>query len=349
MAESHFIRTVTYGGYDKADVVRRLDSLYERIFGLERELRETKLLLEASGKGEDIRECADSLLAEERDMLAKAQAENETLTVELEAAKADNKKYESEIRKLKASVEEAGKQLNEANTKLAASGSGDDAAALSTVFIEAKKSADMLESAAREKAGQLESSAAEAAEKSIAHANDESAVIINDAECRAAEIIADAKNAAEEMAAAYVNMRASILSKMLALGQQLGDFKDALMKFEENGVGNLYECEELLEQTQKTLNEGGVPEFREAVKYEPEYPERPVRKADLESEESKKRKSGLDRLRQMAESLAASKGKDVAPAAETEDAQDKDDDTKKGGKIDLAALAKKAKSLTDEQ
>ena len=33
MAESHFFRTVTYGGYDKADVLRRIDSLNEDIFG----------------------------------------------------------------------------------------------------------------------------------------------------------------------------------------------------------------------------------------------------------------------------------------------------------------------------
>ena len=358
MADSRFISTVTYGGYDKADVVRRLDSLYERIYGLENELRETRLLLDSTKNGEEIRSAVDTILAQDRDALTQAQVKNEELTLSMQTAEETIRKNQAEIRKLKASLEETAAELSEANKKLAAAKSDDDAAALSAVFIEAKRSADMLESTAKEKADQLEKAAAEAAEKSIAHANDESAIIINDAQRKAAEIIADAKNAAGEMETAYVNMRATIFSEMSSLGQQLADFKDALMKFEEDGVGNLYKCEELLDKTQETLKEGGIPEFREDVKYAPEYPERPRRKADLESEEMKKRRSGLDKLRQMAESLTGSKDNaedlppqenETAPAADkNEDAQD-NNSSKKSGKTGLSDLMNKAKALKDDQ
>ena len=350
MEVSRFIRTVTYGGFDAADVIGRLDHLYERIYGLESRLRETDQLLESSDKGEDIKAAAETILAEEREKLTQVQVMNEELSVKLNAAEEKNKRYEAEIKKLKSSLEETSAKLTDANTKLAAAGSEDDTAALSAVFIEAKRSADMIETAAKEKADQLEIASAEAAERAIACANDEGAVIIHDAQRRAAEIIADAKNAAGEMETAYNNMRASIFEKMVSLGQQLSGFKDAIMKFEENGVGNLYECEELLDQTQKTLNEGGIPEFKEAEKFAPDYPERPKRTADLTSQDSKKRKDELDRLRKMAESLTSSKESSEAPKKAEEapgESSDKEADNK-NSKSGLADLLKQARSLKDK-
>ena len=40
MAESRFIRTVTFGGFDRTDVIRRLESLNGQIYDLKNELRE---------------------------------------------------------------------------------------------------------------------------------------------------------------------------------------------------------------------------------------------------------------------------------------------------------------------
>ncbi|MDO4863885.1 MAG: plectin [Ruminococcus sp.] len=375
MAEARFIKTVTYGGYDKAEVIRRLEYLNEQVFSLKNELRETKLLLESSKNGKEIQKSIETVLAGERAKLTEVQVQNDTLSTKLKASEDRNRKNEEEIKRLNASLEEVNAKLADANAQLATAQSEDEALALSTVFIEAKKSADMLESSAREKAEQLEKSAAEAAEKSIAYANDEGAVIIHEAECRAAEIIAEAKNAASEMETAYDNMRSSVLSKMTALGEQLGDFKEALMKFEENGVGNLYECEELLKKTEDTLTEGGIPVFREPSKVAPEYPERPKRKADLDSADSQKRRNELDKLRQMAESISGGSDKEKAPEAApeaAEEAKPSDNDASdnsvtadnssnnsgnndssdrnrpKSGKIDLATLAKQAKALNEK-
>jgi hypothetical protein len=137
------------------------------------------------------------------------------------------------------------------------------------------------------------------------------------------------------------------------------------MKFEEEGVGNLYKCEELLGKTEETLKEGGIPEFKEHEKVAPEYPERPARKADPDEADAQKRKHGLDKLRQMAESMTTSKENAEAapeqaaekkaetpePAAEKEaekSDKDKGDDKKKSGKLDLAAIAKQAKALNNK-
>ena len=53
MAEPRFIKTVTFGGYDKESVVRRMEFLNTQIHDLRNELRETKLLIEAYKKGSD--------------------------------------------------------------------------------------------------------------------------------------------------------------------------------------------------------------------------------------------------------------------------------------------------------
>lgn len=354
MAESRFIKTVTYGGYDKADVIRRLESLSGQVFGLKNELRETKFLLESSENGKDIQESINTALAEERAKLTELQTENDKLSTELKAAEDSNKKYEEEIKKLTASLADAEAKLRDANTQLAASKSEDEALALSAVFIEAKKSADMLESSAKEKAEKLEKSAAEAAEKSIAYANDEGAAIIYEAECKAAEIVADAKNSSSAAEGSYDDMRASLLSKVAALSEQLSSFREAIKKVGEDSSGSLGECEKLLKNTEDKLKEGGAPEHKGPVKYDPEYPERPDRIAKLDAEDAQKRKNELDKLRLMAESINGNKGKapdDKAAAAEEEkghDSNSSNSDNNKGGKIDLAALAKQAKSLKNK-
>ena len=51
MAEARFIKTVAFGGYDKAGVIRRMEYLNTQVHDLRNELRETKLLLEAYKKG----------------------------------------------------------------------------------------------------------------------------------------------------------------------------------------------------------------------------------------------------------------------------------------------------------
>ncbi len=353
MAGAHFLRTVTYGGYDKADVLRRIDSLNEELFGLKNELRETKLLLESSKEGRDIRESIETVLAEERAKLTEAQVYSEELAVKLETAEDENKKYEEEIKKLKASLEAADSKLTEVNTQLAAAKADDEAAALSSVFIEAKKSANMLEDAAKEKAEEIESSAAAAAERAVAYANDESKMIIYEAECKAAEIIANAKNVAEsQKRTALYSARESVLTKLSELGGQLGELKAALDSFKESSADSISGCEELLGKTEEAFRTSGDTEPEEAVRFAPEYPERPVRTAPLESEEKPTKKTEPETALSEEES-AAEKLETAADGDEADDnteASDngKSNNTGKNGKIDLAALVKQAKALKEK-
>ncbi len=361
MAESHFIKTVTFGGFDKNEVIRRLEYLNTQMFSTQNELRENKLLIEGYKKGTSAEENFEAVLAEERAKLTEIQVQNDTLATKLKAAEEDNRKYEQEIKQLHEKLTAINDKLTSANNQLTAAQAGDEALALSAVFIEAKKTADMLESAAKQKAQEIESESKKAAEKSITFANDEAANIINEAERKAAEIIAKAKNNASDMDKANDNLRATVLDKVLSLGKQINDFKDAIMKFEEMGVGNLYECEELLRVTEATLKEGGTPVFEAPKHYAPEYPEPPKKQFDFDSEDKEKRNNALDKLRQMAESIGNKTKSEDAESGKIKEAEEKpaeekaDDkkndasDKKKGGKIDLAALAAQAQALNKKK
>lgn len=359
MAEARFIKTVTFGGFDKNEVIRRLEYLNTQVFDLKNELRETKLLLDGYKKGTDSEKNSESVLAGERAKLTEVQVQNDTLTTKLKASEEDNRMYEAEIESLNKKIEELNDQLAAANSKLAAANAGDEALALSAVFIEAKKTADMLELSAKEKADKISAESKTAAEQTIAIANDEADSIINEAERKAAEIIAEAKNNASKMESASENLRASVLAKVKVVGTQLNDFRDALMKFEEQGVGKLYECEELLNTTENTLKEGGVPVFKEPEEFDPEYPDKPKKRFDPNKEEQEKRKSELDKLRQKAASIGKdnkSEQADTKPGEVKSDdakkeepqAENKSDENKKEekkGKLDLAALAAQAQAL----
>ena len=174
-------------------------------------------------------------------------------------------------------------------------------------------------------------------------------MIIYEAECKAAEIIADAKNSSSAAGSSYNNMRSSLISKVTALSEQLSSFRDAVAKFGEDSVGSLSECEDMLKKAENVLNEGGAPEVGEPERVAPEYPERPDRTARLDAEDAQKRRDGLDKLRQMADSISGNKEKTPeaeAPKTENKKPEDNSGSGKnKSGKIDLAALSKQANAL----
>jgi len=182
MAEARFIKTVAFGGYEKSEVIRRLEYLNTQVYDLKNELRETKLLLDAYKKGSDAEKANESVLSGERAKLTQVQVQNETLTTKLKATEEENKNYEQQVKELSSSVAELTEKLKATQDKLAAAQSGGDAAALSQVFIEAQKSADMLVNNAKAEAEKLTSDAKTAAETTIADANDEAAQIVFEAE-----------------------------------------------------------------------------------------------------------------------------------------------------------------------
>lgn len=343
MAESRFIRTVTFGGYDKGDVDSRLDYLYSQVYDLKNELRATKLINAKLKDGADADAAENSVLANERMKLTELQVKNETLSEKLKSTDDDNKKKEEELVVLRAQVKELSEQLNEANTKLSAASNGGDAAMFGVVFAEAQKSANMIIATAKQQAEDLEADSKKLAENMVADANNKASKIVYDAETRAAKIEADSKNDAANMSAASENMKATMLNDLNKIGLEVAKLKQVLVDFEESGLGKISESEKLLDDTKAELMAGGVPVFKEPQMVDPVLPDAPeYQKIDNSyvtgtDEKTKKNNEELDKLKAMADSIGGNGEK----SKKSED-KDKAEDA---GAIDLASLAKQAAAI----
>lgn len=376
MAETRFIKTVAFGGYDRAEVIRKLEFLNTQVYELKNELRETKLIMEAYKKGTEQEKVHESVLAGERTKLTSVQVQNETLTTKLRATEDENKKLGKDLEDANAEMAKLKKELEDANSKLTALQSGSDAAALSAVFIEAQKSANSLVENAQTQAAELEEKSKQTAIEIVEEADDAAAKIIYEAEKNAAITNADALNKAEEMKVASNNLRAVMLEDVKQLSKEITAIKTALEDFQENGTKKIAESEKMLEQTQSKLTEGGVPTYKVPQSYEAEIPEPPETKKSAKKAESKS-SSKLDELAKMANSIdskgqkgasgsladlnkqaqAIESGKKAGygmnldqlakQAADTlgENSSKKNSANKKSGSVDLAELAKQAASL----
>lgn len=340
MAESRFIRTVVFGGYDKGDVDKKFDYLYSQYYEMKNSLRETKLLLNKYKEGADDKEAVDSVLANERTMLSALQVTNENLTEKNKSMENDLKAKEQENEELKARVEQLEKELNDANNKLAAT-EGGDSAMLSVVFAEAQKSANMIISTAKQQAEDLEANSEKLALNTVDDANNKASKIIYDAEVEAAKITADAKNDQASMEVASGNLRASMLSDISKVGVEIAKLRKLLDDFDKSGMAVLTQSEEMLDSTQRELLAGGVPMFKEPELVEAKLPEEPKYKeidntypsGEVKKDEDKEKKNReLDKLKSMADAIGG--GKAAAPKEE-----------KPAKKHDLSSLKKQAAEL----
>ena len=365
MAESRFIKTVTFGGYEKVGVIRKMEYLESQVHDLSNKVTEARLLLDAYKKGTDAEKAQETVLSNERARLTQVQVQNDTLTTKLKATEDENRGYVQEIKDLKASIEKLEKELKTANDTITALNADSEAAAISNVFIEAQKSASMLDESARSKCAALEEKSKALAQSIIEEANVEAEQIVYEANKSAKEIVADAQNQSEQMKAASNNLRASVLNEVKALKSDLTAMQNALKAFRENGSEKLTAAGQLLDQTEAALEKDGVPVFKEPKHYEPQISEPPMRLSEklrenaCTEEDKQKKQQELDKLKQMAASLGGNVIKDIeennetteesspdvpdvdteAPKAENENSE------KKGGAIDLAAIAAKANAI----
>ena len=343
MAETRFIRTVVFGGYDKGDVDKKLDYLYNLFFDSKNKLREAKLLLDKMKEGAGQDDALDSVLAGERAKLTELQVKNENLIEKVRSLGDELTRRDQELQTLKAQLAEAQAQLGEAQAKLASEGGANSGAMLNVVFQQAQSSASLIVSTAQKQASDLESDSKKLAENTITDANNKAKMIIYDAETKAAQITAEAEEKSAAMDVASGNIKATVLSEVEKMSIELAKFKAIFDDFGTTGADMLSQSRELLDNAVVSLTTGGVPVFREPESFEAELSERPMLDdidetyltggdVDvIEEPEPEKKNDALQKLREKAASLGGgdSKGSD-----------------KKGGKkVDLGELAKKAKAM----
>lgn len=347
MAETRFIKTVVFGGYDKADVDKKLDYFYNQYYDMKNELRETKLMLAKLREGSDEAAAHDSVLANERAKLTEFQVKNEAMSEKLKSTDDDNKAKEKEIADLKERLKIAEDALSDANSKLAAAANGGDANMLGVVFAEAQKSANMIISQAKQQADTLESDSNKLAENMVKDANNKAAKIIYDAEVKAAELSASAENKAADMDVASGNMKATMLTEVTKIGAEVEKLKKLFDDFEASGLKMVADSKKLIDDTKAELTAGGVPVFKESGKVEVKYPAQPeYEEVDNTYEtgmddDTKKKNEELEKIKAMAASIGGAKPKAEAKA----EPKPADKPAEKKGGTDLSDLLAKAKSI----
>jgi len=350
MSESRFLKTVLFGGYERAGVEKRFEYLTSQLFSLKNELRENKLLLAELRKGTDAETAAEGILAGERAKLTQVQVQHEAVSKRIKVLEEDLRARDQEIEDLKAEITALKEELAEKNQKLIALGSENDAAALSAVFIEAQKSANLLIENAKKEAADLDANSRKLADNIVADANNSAKKIIYDAEVQSAETLADAENKSAQMEAASDNLRASVLTNVETLNAQVISLQSMLEQFQNTGITSLNESAKVLADAESKLKAGGVPVFHVPVQVMPEFPEEPEYETvnheyngsagspDSEARREAKQHDAeeLAKLRQMAESIGGGK----KPKTEI-----KTEPKNSGGGPDLAALAAQAAAL----
>ncbi len=333
MAETNFIRTTAFGGYDKADVNKRLDYLYSQVFELKNELRESKLSLEGYKKGTEEEKVHEDILSAERAKLTMIQVQNESLNAKVKESREENSAQKAEIESLKGTVEELKSQLAAANSEIEKLRSTNDGAALSKVFIEAQKSADMLVEDAKAQVATMKSDAEKLVENMVIEANNTAKRIVFDAEKEAAEITASSKSDSENMKTASENLRAVMLDELKGIGSEFARLKELFAAIEECASSKINESCELIEKTENKLCSGGVPVFRQPSEIAAEMPAEP----EYETPDYNYSSEDTENSAEAPE-----------PAAEqTEEAESSSSEESSNGGIDLAALMAQAASLTD--
>lgn len=346
MAETQFLRTVVFGGYDKNDVDKRLDYVYNLFFDNKNKLREAKLLIDKMKGGAGEQDALDSVLADERTKLTELQVKNQNLVEKSRSLADELTRKEQEIENLKKKLAETETQLGEAQAKLASEGGANSGAMLNVVFQQAQTSANLILSTAEKQASDLEADSKKLAENTITDANNKAKLIIYDAETKAAEITAAANEKAAAMDVASGNIKAAALNDVEKMSLELAQFKAIFEKFQTAGSEMIAQSRDLLNNAVVELTSGGIPTFREPEGVEMEMSERPelddiddtyMTGSDLaiiEEASSEKKSDALQKLKEKAASMGGSS-----------DGGDAGNSGGSGKKMSLEELAKKAKSM----
>ena len=366
MAESKFIRTVTYGGFDRNDVNKKLEYLYSQLYDLKNELREAKLAADEYKKGTSEEKAHESVLAVERNKLTDELVQNEKLTAKLKTAEEDAKVLEDQITELENENKSLKDELKTVKDKLAAFEAGNDAAALSTVFLEAQKSANMIIENSRKDAEEKTADAKKLAEDTVDEANNRAKQIIYEAEKEAARITAEATNKSEEMKAASGNMRAVLLTDIEKIKGEVEKLRGIFTEFESNSKTSLDASEKVLGTAYNKLTDGGVPVFKNpdtVAAAEPDAPQLSEVNTDyrqnVDREAEKKKNEELEKLQAMAASLSGGAKKEdkssqkaaadleelTKMAADLDGGKKPEEKKSSGGGVDLDALMKQAAEL----
>lgn len=251
-----FLKTVSFGGFDKKDVLAYVDELNTKIYTLEAELDEKKALLESSGgEGGGVdSEKYEELLAADKAKITELQTNNDSLKLQMKTIEDELAGKDKEIEALKAQNAELEEQLQEAKNK-AASGGGDTNSAmdLSNVFIEAQKTANTIVTQAKENARKMDEDAKKLANQVVDDANGKASTIVKNADERASKILSNAEDKSSEMRAAAERIRKEVTEEIAEIDENVIKLREVLEMFSGESLAKLDEAKAQLNTVRSTL------------------------------------------------------------------------------------------------
>lgn len=260
MEGTGFLKTVSFGGFDKKDVLAYVDELNTKIYTLEAELDEKKALLESSGgEGGGVdSEKYEELLAADKAKITELQTSNDSLKLQMKTMEDELAGKDKEIEALKAQTAELEEQLQEAKNK-AASGGGENNSAmdLSNVFIEAQKTANTIVTQAKENARKMDEDAKKLANQVVDDANGKASTIVKNADERASKILSSAEDKSSEMRAAAEKIRREVSEEIAEIDENVIKLREVLEMFSGESLAKLDEAKAQLNTVRSSL--GGRP------------------------------------------------------------------------------------------
>lgn len=249
MADTLFIKAAAFCGYDKTDVDKRLDTLYTLIYNLKNEIRENKQIIKKYEEGCNQDKAYENAIAVERAQLTQLQVKNENLIEknksrqeELKTKEQENAKLNEEIAALKEEVEVL--RLEQLALK------NNNTEDLGIIFIEAKKSRDLIVNKAKEEANEVMEEARKFSEELIAETNEKIRKLIDNAEKKASDTLKDAEAKRKSLADEEVSLKNAFLEKIKSFGDELNSIKASVDAFTAASDAFFDDSKKLLDETE---------------------------------------------------------------------------------------------------
>ena len=266
-----FLKTVSFGGFDKKDVLAYVDELNTKIYTLQAELDEKTALVNAQGESTADTEKYEKLLAADKQKITELQTINYSLNNQIKTVEDESAAKDKEIEELKKKNADLEAELVDAKNKAAAAASGATSAMdLTNVFMQAQNTANSIVTQAKENARKMDEDAKRLANQVVDDANSKASTIVktadekatkilSDAGAKSASIIADAEDKSAEMRAAAADMKATVLDEVGVIDSNIVKIRAAIEAFVKESAAKIDETQKNIADAKEAFNEGKIP------------------------------------------------------------------------------------------
>lgn len=259
MENTGFLKTVSFGGFNKQDVLAYVDDLNTKIYKLEAELDEAKKNMEQNGDvaSFDGVEAYEEMLAKERQKSSELMAKVDTLNLTIQSNNSVLIDKDNELSKRGSEIEELTQKISNLEGQLAATPKSDDATSLDigNIFIEAQKSANKVLSDAKAAAREMDENSKNLADQVITEANEKAETLVAEANLKATKILRAAERKGVELEKAAGEVKEKVKHIIESMFNSVMKINDSINEFSRGSLSNLEKAKTLIIGVQQELNE----------------------------------------------------------------------------------------------